>query len=425
MSSAAFLEALGMSPVAGVLAEVRARGRAAFAESGFPSRRSEAWRFTDLKPLVEGRFGAATEPVAPESLDRLIAESPVRARLVFVNGRLDAARSTIPALPTGCVGSFADWAAFNDGEAARLFDLGGGAERALLSLNAAFFTDGPVVVLPDGGSLGEPLHVFHWNDCAAPAAVHERSLIRLGAGAEATILETFCGLGPGWSNAATTIELGAGARLRHYTLQDGASDAIVTAHLAATIGEGAEFDGFLLSLGGRLARQDVRAVLAGSRAFCGYSGAYLLAGRQESSVVSLIDHAAPQGRSRQVFKGCLSDRSHGVFQGKILVRPDAQKTDGYQLNKTMLLGDRAVMDSKPELEIHADDVKCSHGATIGDLDETALFYLRSRGIPAAEARQMLIEAFVLDAVDLVEDEAARLWLGAAIRNRLAAGKVVS
>ncbi|MEI9985531.1 MAG: SufD family Fe-S cluster assembly protein [Aliidongia sp.] len=212
------------------------------------------------------------------------------------------------------------------------------------------------------------------------------------------------------------------ARLGHYKLQNEAAEAFHTAHLAATIGKGGHYDGFLLTLGGRLARQDVQASLDGPHAFCGYSGAYLLGGRQEAVVNTLIRHAAPNGQTREVFKGCVTDRAHGVFQGKVLVEQAAQKTDAYQLNKTMLLSDRAVMDSKPELEIYADDVKCSHGATVGDLDETALFYLRSRGIAPEAARRMLIEAFVIDAVELVEDEIVRAVLTEAIGYWLQARK---
>jgi Fe-S cluster assembly protein SufD len=168
-----------------------------------------------------------------------------------------------------------------------------------------------------------------------------------------------------------------------------------------------------------MARQDIHAKLAGERAFCGVSGVYLLADRQESTIASVIEHLAPNGETKEVFKGCLADRSHGVFQGQIKVAQAAQKTDAYQLNKTILLGERAVMDAKPELEIFADDVKCSHGATVGDLDETAEFYLRSRGIPPEQARAMLIEAFVVDAVELVSHEQARDYLTDAIGRWLA------
>jgi Fe-S cluster assembly protein SufD len=412
-----FLDALGPSPV-DALSVVRQQARARFADSGFPTRRNETWKFTELRPLVETRFALSG------ATDVGAFEAPGDADLlVFVNGRFSAAQSRIGALPDGVVlSSFADWARREPQAAAASFDLGGGAERAFLSLNAAFVGDGAVLIVPDGVALERRVRIVHWSQAEAASASHVKQIIRLGAGAAATVIESFAGTGGYWTNFSATVELGARARLGHYTLQDESSDAFHTAHLAATIGAGGHYDSFLLTLGARMARQDLQANLVGPDITCGYSGAYLLGGRQEAAVNALIRHAAPGGRTREVFKGCVGDRAHGVFQGKILVEQAAQKTDAHQLNKTMLLGDRAVMDSKPELEIYADDVKCSHGATVGDLDETALFYLRSRGIAPDAARRMLIEAFVLEAVDLVEDEVARNFLAQAIERRLQASE---
>jgi Fe-S cluster assembly protein SufD len=417
MTTAPFLASLGTTPV-DALGTVRARARGCFAESGFPTRRTEAWRFTELRQLIETRFEPAAEADAPD------LEVPFEAhRLVFVNGRFSKRHSTIGTLPEGVfLGTFADWASQHPAAAAEVFDLRGGADRAFLSLNAAFFTDGLALIVPEGVALDRLVHVVHWGHATAPAANHVRHLIRLGRGAGATVVESFDGHGAYWTNVAATVELGDGACLGHYKLQNESAEAFHTAHLATTIGKDARYDGFLLTLGAGLSRQDVRAVLAGPHAFCGYSGAYLLGGRQDSTVASVIQHSAPNGQTREVFKGCVADRAHGAFQGRILVDQIAQKTDAYQLNKTMLLSDRAVMDAKPELEIYADDVKCSHGATIGDLDESALFYLRSRGIPPDAARRMLIEAFVVDAVELVEEAAVRAYLIGAIGHWLKARK---
>ena len=412
-----FLDSLGTPPV-DALGALRLAARERFAGTGFPTRRNETWKFTELRPLTEGRFVPA--PVAEAAALPEIAESD---RLVFINGRYSAAQSHIDALPEGVLlCAFADWARRDAEAAAQVFDLGGGAERAFLSLNAAFVTDGMVLIVPDGVQLDRRIHLVHWSQAGAAEASHVKHVIQLGRGAGATVVESFAGTGGYWSNVSETVEVGELARLGLYKLQNEGAEAFHTAHLAATIGKGGHLDAFLLTLGARLARQDVRATLAGVHAFCGYSGAYLLGGRQEAAVNSLIQHSAPNGQTREVFKGCVADRAHGVFQGKILVDPDAQKTDAYQLNKTMLLGDRAVMDSKPELEIYADDVKCSHGATVGDLDETALFYLRSRGIPPDTARRMLIEAFVVDAVELIEDEIVRAYLVDAIQSWLQARK---
>ncbi|HVJ50870.1 MAG TPA: Fe-S cluster assembly protein SufD [Aliidongia sp.] len=414
-----FLDMLG-APPDDALAAVRSAGRARFAESGFPTRRTEAWRFTELRKLTETRFGPASAGIAGMPAIDEIADAD---RLVFINGCFVADRSRIGTLPKGVfLGSFADWARAHADEAAASFDLAGGADRAFLSLNAAFATDGLALIVPAGVKLDRRIQVIHIASAVEPAASHLKHLVRLGDGAEAVLVESFTGSGPHWTNASATVELGDDAKLGHYKLQNEAAEATHIAHHAVTIGARGHYDGFLLTLGAGLSRQDMRATIAGPDAFCGFSGAYLLAGRQDATMASVILHAAPNGRTHEVFKGCLADRAHGVFQGQIRVAQAAQKTDAYQLNKTLLLSDRAVMDSKPELEIFADDVKCSHGATIGDLDETALFYLRSRGIEAEQARRMLIEAFVVDAVDLISDEVVRNHFIAAIGHWLAARK---
>lgn len=400
----------------------RDAARAHFAESGFPTRRHEAWRFTELKSLTATAFAPA--PALPgdatimgERLCRLLTPAH---RLVFVNGRFDADHSHIGALPAGVfLGSFAQWAAKQD-QAADLFPLAAGAPDAFRALNQSLFTDGLALIVPAGATLDLPVHVLYWGEAVDPASAQLKGVIRVGAGASATVIETFTGAGRTWTNAAMSVQVADKAHLGHYRLQDEAPAAFHTGTLDVTIGADASYDGFTLSLGALMARQDINTRLIGDRAFCGVSGVYLLADRQESTVATVIEHVARDGRTKEVFKGCLADRSHGVFQGQIKVAQTAQKTDAYQLNKTILLGERAVMDAKPELEIFADDVKCSHGATVGDLDETAEFYLRSRGIAPEAARAMLIEAFVIDAVDLVAHEQARDYLTNAISRWLAA-----
>jgi Fe-S cluster assembly protein SufD len=413
-----FLDSLGTPPL-DALGALRLQARGRFAESGFPTRRHEAWKFSELRSLTETRF----VPAAGGEVGN-IPEFAEADLLVFVNGRFQATQSRIGTLPAGVVlCSFAEWMRRDAEAAAQSFNLGGGAEQAFLSLNAAFVSDGVVLIVPEGARLERRIHVVQWSVAGAASSSHLKHVIRLGRDASADLVESFGGEGRYWSNVSVTAAIGDRARFGHYKLQNEAGDAFHTAHLDVTIGENSHYDGFLLTLGARMAREDVRTALIGAQGFCGYSGAYLLGGRQEAVVNSLIRHGAPDCRTREVFKGCVDDRAHGVFQGKILVDQIAQKTDAHQLNKTMLLGERAVMDSKPELEIYADDVKCSHGATVGDLDEDALFYLRSRGIPPETARRMLIEAFVVDAVELIEDEIVRDWLIAAVAERLKAGRI--
>jgi Fe-S cluster assembly protein SufD len=399
----------------------RDAARARVAETGFPTRRHEAWRFTELKSLTATNFAPAPAVAGDaaairERMCRLLTEAH---RLVFVNGRFAAGLSHIGVLPAGVfLGAFAQWAAQQD-QATELFPRAAGAPDAFRALNQSLFTDGLALIVPAGVTLDLPVHVLYWGEAADPASSQLKGVIRVGAGASATVIETFAGTGRTWTNAAMSAEVADQAHLGHYRLQDEAPAAFHTGTLDVVIGTEAVYDGFTLSLGASMARQDINTRLIGDRAFCGVSGVYLLADRQESTMATVIEHIALDGRTKEVFKGCLADRSHGVFQGQIKVAQTAQKTDAYQLNKTILLSDRAVMDAKPELEIFADDVKCSHGATVGDLDETAEFYLRSRGIATEPARAMLIEAFVIDAVDLVGHEQARDYLTDAISRWLA------
>jgi Fe-S cluster assembly protein SufD len=290
--------------------------------------------------------------------------------------------------------------------------------QAFASLNAAFFADGFVLALEPGVVLDRPVEVIHLGRAVTPHSLHLRSAVLLGAGSRATLVESFAGEGVYWTNAVAAVQLGEGASLTHVRLQDEAREAIHFAATRARVERAARYDGFTLTLGGRLSRQDVLASLVGEGVDCALNGAYLLRGDQEATNATFVDHWAPAGTTHEVFKGVVEERAHGVFLGKIAVRPEAQKTDARQLNKNLLLSPRAAVDTKPELEILADDVKCSHGATVGELDEAALFYLESRGIPAEEARRMLIEAFAVDAIDTVADPALRAHLCAHLRRWL-------
>src|SRR5262249_27793282 len=260
-----------------------------------------------------------------------------------------------------------------------------------------------------GAVLDRPLQVIHRGGDGS-RSVHLRSLVLAGANSRATVVESHLGGGEGWSNCVMQLRLDEAARIHHALLQDESQSAIHVALARAQLARGAEYESFTLNLGARLARHDLLVALAGEGARCALDGAYLLRGQQEATVSTFVDHAAPGCSLREVFKGVVEDRAHGVFLGKIAVRPGADKTDAHQLNRNLLLSPRAAVDTKPELEILADDVKCSHGATVGDLDETALFYLRSRGIDEAAARRMLIEAFAADALDLVAEESVRALL---------------
>lgn len=392
-----------------------------FGELGFPTRREEAWRFTDLRPLQSAVFtpsdGMSPGAAAPDAW-RVAGET---YRLVLVNGYFAPELSALEGLPGGT------WLASTartlherpdllESDLLDATDRQGGQPFA--SLNAAFFGDGFVLALEPGMVLEKPVEILHWGD-AAGSALHLRNLVRLGTNSRATIIESFAGGGTYWTNAVTRIRLDTGAALRHVKLQDESRAAI---HLAQTrIGceAAARYESFVLTLGARLSRHDSFAALDGASAHCALDGAYLLRGEQEATNATFVDHIAPSGTTKEFFKGVIADRAHGVFLGKIAVRPDAQKTDAHQLNRNLLLSPHAAVDTKPELEILADDVKCSHGATVGDLDEAALFYMQARGIPDAEARHMLIGAFALDAIDRVEDLGLRAHLAAHLERWLA------
>jgi Fe-S cluster assembly protein SufD len=371
---------------------------------GLPSMREESWRYTSLAKLSEARFHEAlTEAsgfVADTELPDMegLADAP---RLVFVQGRFSAALSVLP--PGDMVRSFAANAVF--GTQAR-------PERdRLVALNTMLAEDGAIIDVPEGVDGGTLLLVSVGHDIAGtPVAFHPRHAIRLAAGARLTVIELASGHGQYLHNPVTEIALAQGAHLAHVRLQNEGATAFHMATICADIAADATYDGFTLSVGGRMARTDVQATLSGAGGHVAINAAQLLRGTQHSDFTTVVSHAAPSCASRQTVKHVLAGHARGVFQGKIEVARAAQKTDGYQMNQALLLSPDAEVDCKPQLEIFADDVKCSHGATVGELDADQLFYLVSRGIPREEARAMLVRAFLGEALDMVADPRARAML---------------
>ncbi len=405
------------------LAAQREAALARFQTLGLPTRRDEAWRFTNLRKLQGQSFVPAAEGPHPvPRLDRWRYASETH-RFVLVNGRFAPELSRIGDLPKGALLAAAAPALARDSAlAASLIDAtdrDGG--QAFASLNAALFADGFVLKLDRGVKLDRPVEILHWGE-AAHHSFHPRSLILLEAEAEATVIESFAGSGAYWTNAVTAIQLHDGAALRHVKIQDEDRSAIHLAQVRAHLDARARYHSFVLTLGAGLSRHETAVEFAQAGAECRLDGAYLLRGEQDATNATFVDHAAPNCATGEVFKGVVDDRAHGAFLGRIAVRPEAQKTEAHQLNKNLLLSPRAAVDTKPELEILADDVKCSHGATVGDLDEAALFYLEARGIPASEARQMLIAAFAADALGRIEDAALRNHLAAQVERWLGARK---
>ena len=412
------------------LTEARQRGMTAFQAHGVPGRRLEAWKFTDLRRFLSRHaFGPApTGLVDGDVAGRVAAlgSDDDTARLVFLNGRLVADLSALPRVPHGVtVSGLANALAKPDAIdlVGLLGTVIGETEDTLIGLNAAWMEDGFLLDVPAGIAVPGPIRIVHVIQPGEDAfSVHPRHVIRLGANASATIIEDHIG-GDGaasFVNGVTEVALAEGASLRHYRNADGAAQGLEVQRIHAHAARDARFESFVLAVGGQLTRHESVVTLAGPAAEAHVGGAYLGRDRQHRDNTILVQHDAPNCLSRQVFKGVLDDRARGVFQGKIKVDRLAQKTDGHQLNKSLLLSRGAEIDAKPELEIYADDVKCSHGATAGEIDHDALFYLRCRGIPEARARSLLIQAFLAEAVEEAAPEALREALNGRIIAWLAA-----
>ncbi|MGJ3258059.1 MAG: Fe-S cluster assembly protein SufD [Rhodospirillales bacterium] len=390
----------------------REAGAERFGSLGLPTQKLESWKYTRLRPLDD----TAYTPIADEADATEVKDLPgigdVAGRLVFVNGKLRQDLSDVKDLPKGVrFGSLEDlltddpeWAETHLG--AVIDD----TDQAMLALNDAMMDSGFVLHVAKGVALTKPLEVVYVGGLTdRPVAYFPRNLIVIDANAQATLVKHHVGRGVGayFANAATEIDVADGAIFKHYKVQAESLQAthVTTEH--ARVGRDATYECFQLSIGGLLSRTESRITLAGEGAHCGFNGAYMMRGKEHCDNTSYIDMAVPHTTCKQVYKGVLDDEARAVFQGKINVARNAQKADGRMLNKTLLLSDSAEIDIKPELEIYADDVQCAHGATTGQLDQTALFYLRSRGIPEALARNMLVRSFLGDALDEITDEHVR------------------
>jgi Fe-S cluster assembly protein SufD len=387
-------------------AELRRRAIDRFAALGFPSGREEAWRFTDVAPIAETAFRPAGATANPAQFAAL-AKGPLReCQVAFVDGRFAPAFTKIP--PGLEAGSLAGR------EDLPLGRLAAFADHPFAALNTAFFQDGAFVRLPRGAALERPLHLLFLSSFhGEPYVTHPRILVAAEEGARATLVVSFLGPAGGTylTNAVTEVELADGAALDYVKVQRESRSAFHVETFAARQGRGAVLAHHSISLGARISRNDVSTVLAGEGAEVSLSGLYEVSGGQLSDHHTSIEHAAPHGTSRELYKGILDGRSRAVFDGRIAVRPGAQKTNAVQTNKNLLLSKEALVHTKPQLEIFANDVKCKHGATIGQLDQDMLFYMRSRGIGEAEARRLLVHAFASEIVDQVKVDDVRAQVG--------------
>ena len=393
---------------------------AGFAARGLPHRRIEEWKYTDLRRLIGEAYApeAAGSSVDAAAIDAALGElARIDAvTLVFVNGALQPQLSDIGALPDGAaLSSLTDaFASPTEWLLATLGKVNPPDGDVVSQLNTAFMTDGAILRLGKGVKLNRPVHLVHASAGGRPVLAALRNMVIVEEGAELTLVESYVSVGssPAQTIVATEIKAAPGARLRHYKV---AAENGRAQHLASTMVDLAEKVDYLavnFADSGALSRHQTFLRFNGDGARAHFYGAQLLKDRQHCDMTLVIDHAAVACESREHVKAVLADQAQGVFQAKVIVRPDAQKTDGRQMAQALLLSDTAEFDAKPELEIYADDVKCNHGATTGALDEDLMFYLRARGIPEDQARTLLVQAFIGEVLDQVEHEGLREALAA-------------
>lgn len=394
------------------------------ANLGFPTTQDEEWRFTRIAPLLHLPLHPAAAPARRLTAGEIapFTFGLEACRLVFVDGHFRAELSSLPA-PGGDLQAVSLRTALA-GKAPELERhlgrVAGDETMVFTALNTAFFQDGALVCAAPGKVIAQPvLMLFIATGGEAGATAHVRNLIVTGAGSEMKILEAYVSLSdaPHFTNAVTELVLGAEARLDHCKIQEENQRAVHVAAVQAQQDRGSQWTSHSISTGARLARHQIQTLFRGENASCILNGLYLVRGEQLVDHHTVVDHAQPRCESHEFYHGVLSGRAHGVFNGKIFVRQDAQKTNAKQTNRNLLLSDDAVIDTKPQLEIFADDVKCTHGATVGQMDEEALFYLRSRGIGLEHARQIMVRAFASDVVGRIPLEPVRAHLNQMLTER--------
>jgi Fe-S cluster assembly protein SufD len=409
-----FAAARSRLPGVGPVAAMREAAFQRFEQQGLPHRRIEDWKYTDLRALMRDAKPLAGAPDAQakmriERAGALLAGLEAR-RIVFVDGALVAELSDLAGLEPGLtIGSMAKALATADPVVAGQLGKTVPSDDIAVALNTAFMGDGAVIRIAAGAALARPLHLVFANSGLFPAAVFVRSLVVVERGARAMIVESHEGPADcdDQVNAVLELLVGEEAHVDHVKLTGPGAGSLHVATLLASVGARARFNEFLFTAGSAVVRNQVYVRFAGEDTVAGIRGATLLKGKEHADVTLVVDHAACSGTSREMFKSVLDDSSRGIFQGKIIVRHGAQKTDARMATHALLLSESAEADNKPELEIFADDVQCGHGATAGALDQDLLFYLKARGIPEKEAEALLIQAFVGEAIDGIEHAGLR------------------
>lgn len=397
------------------LTTLRAAGAEAFARLGFPTTRSEDWKYTSVSAIANTPFVAALER-AVGTLDAAALEpytfGGAWPLVVFLNGRYAPALSSIGALPDGVRVMDLATAAVQEPELlARHLGVAAPADRdGFTALNAAFAGEGVLIHVAKEMVIDVPVHILHVTDAhGAGVMSHARHLLVAERHAKASVIESYVSLADVsyFTNSVVEVSVDDGATLQLLRIQRESPTAYHVGTVEARQGRDSHFMTFTFQTGAALSRSNVFTVLAGEGCGTTLNGLYMLGGTQHGDHQTRVEHVAPNCFSREAYKGLLDDASHGVFNGKVYVHPEAQKTDGKQTNNTLLLSKDAQIDTKPQLEIFADDVKCTHGATVGRIDETSLFYLKSRGVGQLLARQLLMYAFAADVLETIENEAVK------------------
>jgi Fe-S cluster assembly protein SufD len=409
------------------LEPIRRAAAEEFQRVGFPTPRHEEWRFTPVQPIVRGEWrpaGGGAEAVTREDLEPFIFGHPDWATLVFVNGDFVPALSAVADLPTGVVVSSLG-EALRTGHPALERHLGRHldvAESPFAALNTVQMKDGGFLYVPAGVELDRPVNlVFVTTAEAADTVTHPRTLVAVERGARASLVESYVTLAPGtryWTNPVTEVWTGQQAWVEHTRMQRESEAAYHVGFTMAEQERDSHYRHFSMAMGAAMARHNHHVRLSGENIESLMYGLYLTRGEQVVDNHTAIYHDQPHCNSWEVYKGILDGHSRAVFNGKVFVKPEAQKTDAKQTNRNIVLSDHAKVDTKPQLEIFADDVKCTHGATVGRLDEVALFYARSRGVPAGEAQRLLTYAFAAEVVDEVALEPVRNELNRLVLARL-------
>jgi Fe-S cluster assembly protein SufD len=401
-------------PGAGTVGALREDAFRRFETEGLPHRRVEEWKYTDLRALMRDAKPLAAVPDAAakaRAKDALAMLDAIEARrVVFVDGALTPELSDLAGLEAGLtIRSMAQALAAGDRDLLAHLGRIVPTDDVAVALNTAFMGDGAVIHVAQGVALAQPIHLVFVNAGGEPASVFARSLVIIEEGARAMLVESHVGSTTSEDQVNTALELkvGDGAHVDHIKITGDGAGALHVSTLMAAIGAHARFNEFLFTTGGAVVRNQAFVRFDGEGTIAGIRGASLLKGRQHADTTLVADHATADCTSREVFKSVLDEEGRSVFQGKIIVRRDAQKTDAKMATHALLLSETAEADNKPELEIFADDVQCGHGATSGALDEDLLFYLKARGIPAKEAEALLIQAFVGEAVEGIEHAGLR------------------